>query len=51
MANRKIIMNKAKKIVDKYICKVKPLSLKEKEELKMRIQLAIKEYNRATRSR
>ena len=49
MANRKIIINRAKKVVDKYICKVQPLTPKEKDELKMRIQLAIKEYKRASR--
>lgn len=49
MTNRKNIINRTKKVVEKYICKVQPLSSKEKEELKMRIQLTIKEYNRASR--
>jgi len=49
MANRNKIIKQAKKAVEKYICKVQPLTQEEKEELKMRIQLAIKEYNQIAR--
>ena len=48
MANKNII-KKAKRAVERYVCKVKTLSKAEKDELKMRIQIAIQEYNQAIR--
>ena len=48
MANKTII-KKAKRAVERYVCKVQPLSKAEKDELKIRIQIAIQEYNQALR--
>ena len=44
MAGRHTIINKAKKTLRKYICQVAPLTPQEKEELRMRIRLAIQDY-------
>lgn len=46
MANKNIL-KKAKKAVERYVCKVQPLSKAEKDELKMRVQIAIQKYNQA----
>ncbi len=46
---KKNIIKKAKRAVERYVCKVQPLSKDEKDELKMRIQMAIQEYNQALR--
>jgi len=46
MANKAIIKN-AQRAVERYICKIQPLSKGEKEELWARIKLAIKDYESA----
>ena len=48
MANKTII-KKAKRAVERYVCKEQPLSKAEKDELKIRIQIAIQEYNQELR--
>ncbi len=45
MADKHTIIKKAKKTLRKYICQVAPLTPTEKEELRMRIKLAIQDFD------
>gem|GEM_PF-1860389 len=46
---KKQVIKGAQRAVERYLCRIQPLSKQEKDELKSRILLAIQEYGKASR--